>query len=486
MDTYQSVLQHPDLCFSLPDLQNGSLETDLWGLPRVRSGGFALTYRVSNHTKNFAVRCFHKNIPDRYSRYQAIQATLLRLKIKYLVPIHYAGKGIKVGKYWYPITIMPWVDGETLENYLFHHLNDIEAIKHITRQLIECVEVLQKNHLAHGDLSHQNLMVSGNQLILVDYDGFYVPTLKGKKSCELGHANFQHPARTLDQFDERLDRFSSIVIYLALRALSINPDLWNKYEKSGEGILFRKTDFINPYESELLQELETYSGLRKMIYFFRKICLSGIENIPTLYNFIHLDMPDLPRDEIFVPSRGEKSNESGLDATKRYLFSNQLGKVITVVGEISDIHYGKTKDNHPHIYLNFGNWRSKGFTVLLWDKGFDHFSPKITDQQLSVGSWVAVTGILTSYRRRPQIAIDSPFGLEILGSAVEAYQRMGLAAPVETIESNKIKLTDTIEIRNLRSETTNESQNLNSRIYNKKKLEEYDSIVAQKINELYK
>jgi hypothetical protein len=45
-DQYQSALQSPKYCFKLTDLQSGVLEKDLWGFPQVRSGGFALTYKL--------------------------------------------------------------------------------------------------------------------------------------------------------------------------------------------------------------------------------------------------------------------------------------------------------------------------------------------------------------------------------------------------------------------------------------------------------
>jgi serine/threonine protein kinase len=480
-DHYQSVLQHPDKCFSLPDLQNGTLETDLWGLPRVRSGGFALTYRVSNHSKSFAVRCFYKNVTDRYIRYQAIQSSIARLANKFLVPVHYAGKGIKVGKVWYPITIMPWVEGETLENFIFTHLDDVESIKHITLQFVEMIAQLEQGHFAHGDLSHENILVSNNQLILVDYDGFYVPSMHGKNSCELGHANFQHPARTYTFFSEKLDRFSAIVIFLALKAIAINPSLWSKYEKSGDGVLFRKTDFEKPYESALLQEIETYSSLRKFVYYFRKICLSGVNNIPSLHDFIQHKMPDFPRDEIYVPKRADQSTVFALDAAKKYLFSNQLGKIIKVVGQIKDMHHGKTKDGHPSIFLNFGNWRAKGFTVVLWDKGYDHFSPMINSGIITDDSWVMVTGILTAYQSRPQIGIDSPFGLEILPSMEIAYTRMGQPSPkIDHILENQT-LTQITE----KTVDVIPKLMITPKSYNKKKLDEYDNIISKRISQLY-
>lgn len=54
------VLQSPAHCLDTPELKFSAVETDLWGLPRVRSGGFALTYKLSNRVQHLAVRCFHR------------------------------------------------------------------------------------------------------------------------------------------------------------------------------------------------------------------------------------------------------------------------------------------------------------------------------------------------------------------------------------------------------------------------------------------
>lgn len=430
-DAYQAALQHPENCFYLDHLKSGQIETDLWGFPRVRSGGFALTYRVTANQNNYAVRCFHKNIHDRYQRYTAITATLYRLPHAAFIPVKYAGKGVRVGKNWFPITIMPWVDGDTLEGHIYKNLGHGRHLDDLAGKFVKLIDWLEKSQIAHGDLSHQNILVKQNELVLVDYDGMYVPSLAGKTSSENGHANFQHPGRSIHHYNSHLDRFSAIVIYMALKALAIHPDLWKKYEQSGDGLLFRKKDFIQPYESGLLQELETLNSLRKYVYIFRKICLSSFDNIPSLSEFIHLKVHDLPRDEVYIHRRYSVDRDLALDATHRYPMVNQIGKIVNVVGQVKDYFAGKGKDDQPHIYLNFGNWRAKCFTVVLWGEGYSNFLDRFPDFEQIKGQWLSVTGLLTSYNQRPQIALDTPYGLEFLPDRKEAGYRLGVELPPE-------------------------------------------------------
>lgn len=489
-DAYQAVLQHPENCFYQEELKSGSLEIDLWGFPRVRSGGFALTYKIENHKNNYAVRCFHKNVHDRYIRYQAISAAIMRLKNPNLVQIRYTGKGIKVGKNWFPITLMPWVEGDTLERFVYKHLGFPKVINDLATKFLQCVSQMQMNQMAHGDLSHQNILVQNNELVLVDYDGMFVPSLQGRKSCEIGHSNFQHPGRNMDHFNIDLDRFSSIVIYLALKALAIHPDLWNKYEQSGDGLLFRKKDFVHPYESELLQELETYHSLRKYIYVFRKICLSQYENIPTLQDFQSLQVKDLPRDEVYSHKPYSMDREISLDGSRRFPLINQIGKIVTVVGQVQDIYYGKTKDNQPHIFINFGNWKARCFTVVLWGEGYQHLDQLLDSGKIIKDQWLSVSGLLTAYHQRPQIAIDTPYGLEYLKNAEEAYYRLGLKIP-----PNEQKNEEIIKVYQKIKESVPQTINIHSLELEKEgktvpgvdlaKVNKYNRMVQNKINELY-
>ena len=119
------------------------------------------------------------------------------------------------------------------------------------------VEDLAALGIAHGDLQHGNLLVtSSGELKLVDYDGMYVPSLAKMGACEIGHPNYQSPARTASTWGPYLDNFSAWVIYASLVALTIEPSLWTLLREQGdEALLFKKDDFEDERASRAFQVL---------------------------------------------------------------------------------------------------------------------------------------------------------------------------------------------------------------------------------------
>src|SRR5882762_2108677 len=136
------------------------------------------------------------------------------------------------------------------------------------------LSALQKASIAHGDLQHGNILVVNSAPKLVDYDGMYVPALSGNVSNEVGQPNYQHPRRTPLDFGPYLDNFSSWVILLSLVALSVEPQLWDKFQGGiDDCLLFRKRDFEEPHRSALIKALETSPSpdLRHAISLFRTV-----------------------------------------------------------------------------------------------------------------------------------------------------------------------------------------------------------------------
>ena len=88
-------------------------------------------------------------------------------------------------------------------------------------------------------------MREDGSLVLVDYDGMYVPAMKGQKARELGSPDFRHPLRTESDFDEHIDDFSLVSILLSLKAVSVNPTLLEEYGEEGR-LLFSEVNYKNP------------------------------------------------------------------------------------------------------------------------------------------------------------------------------------------------------------------------------------------------
>jgi hypothetical protein len=112
-------------------------------------------------------------------------------------------------------------------------------------------------------LQHGNLLLVDNKdgrlgVRLIDYDGIHVPELAAVPPGEAGHANYQHPQRVREgTYNAEVDRFSSLVIYTALRGLAAaGRPLWERYD-NGDNLLFRESDFAAPGSSPLFRELLT-------------------------------------------------------------------------------------------------------------------------------------------------------------------------------------------------------------------------------------
>jgi hypothetical protein len=108
--------------------------------------------------------------------------------------------------------------------------------------------------VAHGDLQHGNIVVRGGSIHLVDYDGMWVPALKGRDATEIGHRAYQHPERGERDYGLEIDRFSAFVIYLSLAALERDTTLWERFH-TGDNLIFVREDFLQSGRSEIWQQL---------------------------------------------------------------------------------------------------------------------------------------------------------------------------------------------------------------------------------------
>lgn len=245
---YQEAIQAPLLNVDDRELQAGEVEQNSLGLPRPRTGFFATVYKMQCGSTNWAIRCFLNNIQDQEQRYAELSKFVMSDKLNCTVGFHYVEQGIKVRGSWYPILKMEWVDGETLGEFVEHNVHDFDAMRNLALEFEEMMSRLQDAGVAHGDLQHGNIIVSGDSksgisLRLVDYDGMFVPALNGWQSNELGHRNYQHPARNATHFGPTLDNFSAWLIYCSLICLAIDPALWDELDGGDECLLLRQEDF---------------------------------------------------------------------------------------------------------------------------------------------------------------------------------------------------------------------------------------------------
>ena len=255
---YHEAVQHPPKAFADPGLRAVTLELDRFGMPKPATGGNAVVYKGNQpgllFQKTWAIRCFLRPISDHAERYDAIAKHLHKVRLRYNVNFQFLKQGIQIRSNWFPIVKMQWAKGDLLHTHIEKHLHNAAYLSALRAQWVTLVRHLEAAQVAHGDLQHGNILVRGGSIHLVDYDGMWVPALKGREATETGHRAYQHPERSGQDYGQEIDRFSALVIYLSLAALERRAALWERFH-TGDNLIFVRDDFLQAGRSEIWQEL---------------------------------------------------------------------------------------------------------------------------------------------------------------------------------------------------------------------------------------
>jgi TPR repeat protein len=438
---YNAAVQNPRTAFSDPILKNGRAETTGLGIPKALGGGFAITYNMQSGSKQYAVRCFHKNVPELEQRYNLIGTKLRSTQSKYFVGFEYQANGISVNAFRYPIVRMDWASGSTLGMWLETNNANPSALTQLRQQFLELEDHLNKQGCAHGDLQNGNVIVKQN-ICLIDYEGFYVPGLPLGRGAEIGHKHFQHPRRSANDFGPHMDRFSFIVIDFSLRILVALPHLFAKYS-NGENIIFGAADFADPAQSDLIQEVHNCAQLRRDASNFASVCAAPIDQVPRLGDF--LAGRNIPSQSIIVPTtpgsppqlgRPRQPYVGAYDVFAGIDFcgvADKIGDRIELVGQIVEVKNGRTKYRKPYVFLSFDHWQNPTVKINIWSEGLDRLTRQ-PDRSWK-GVWTSVTGLVdpiyTGRRRGTQytcvsVTVTEPNQLRVIGAA-EAQRRLASA-----------------------------------------------------------
>ena len=235
---------------------------DEHGEPYRSSGAFAVVFKMKDEQtgKCYALKCFTEDQEGRAEAYRQIAEELEFVDSPYITSVKYLEKELFVDSNCeddeFPVLLMDWIEGETMETYIAENYTDSYEMSMLCYRFCKMAAWLRSQSFAHGDIKPDNIIVRPDgTLTLVDYDGMFVPAMKGQKSPTIGTKDFSHPLRTIDDFDETIDDFALASIALSLKAISLDSSLLQSYGAS-DRLLFSATDYLDLSKSKIFAALQ--------------------------------------------------------------------------------------------------------------------------------------------------------------------------------------------------------------------------------------
>ena len=269
------------------------------GNPVMSSGNFAVVFKMKDieTDKLYAVKCFIREQEERQERYREIIKVLDEIKSPYFVSTQYYDKELFVDtsqgdETEFPVLVMDWVDGYPVDQFIQDNISNKYRLQLLTYNFCQLGVWLLSQQIAHGDLKPDNIIVREDfSLVVVDYDGMFIPAFYGKSALEVGSPDFQNPNRSISTFNRNIDDFSIALIALSLKSIELSPTL---YEKSRSNALITSArDYADLSKSDTLVSLLALSNNKDFAQLFSSFILaySNKELYPKFHTLIAIEEP---------------------------------------------------------------------------------------------------------------------------------------------------------------------------------------------------
>ena len=360
---------------------------DKYGEPYRSSGAFAVVFKMKDEQtgKCYALKCFTEEQEGRAEAYRKIAEELEFVDSPYITSVKYLEKELFVDSNCeneeFPVLLMDWIEGETMETYVAANYTDNHAMAMLCYRFCKMAAWLRSQSFAHGDIKPDNIMVRPDgTLTLVDYDGMFVPAMKGQKSPTIGTKDFSHPLRTIDDFDETIDDFALASIALSLKAISLDYSLLQTYGAS-DRLLFSAADYLDLSKSKTFTALQNLLADEEAIILMSMFLLARAKKNLSMCSFRLFGVQKPKEEEVWSTEVTEEDLENAVEDEFGVKYSKDWKRLlkapsglkgeysirngVKVIGNSAFKGYDSlTSINIPNSVTNIGKWALMGCKSL--------------------------------------------------------------------------------------------------------------------------
>ena len=307
------------------------------GDPMMAIGDSSVVFKLQdvNTMRLYAVKCFTQEQPQRAENFQKIAERMERSSSPYLLRFRYLEREFFVDttqsdEEYFPVLLMDWTEGITLDTYLKTHLHDCYALQLLTFRFCRMSAWLLSQPFAHGNLKPDNILVKEDgSLVLVDYDGIFVTSLSGQPPREPASPDFSHPSHTLTTYNEHLDDFPIATIALSLKAISLQPSLYTQFA-TPDRLLFSAADYQDIGRSTTLKAILSLSTDTELASLLSAFLLATAKNELTLlsHKLFLLQEPEKVQVEVLRTSVTDEDRRNAVKDEDGVLYSQDGFRLI--------------------------------------------------------------------------------------------------------------------------------------------------------------
>lgn len=222
-------------------LSNVDPQFDAHGDVRFYAGGNSAIFPISLDRCDKMLKCYIKRGPNtaEICSYIAAHPDDLLSHVQFLEKEFFVYDTLGNGEY-QDVVLYDRIYGLTLETEIRRAAREFgkDRFRVLSEGFDKLAIQLLAKEWAHGDLKPENIIVCPNgRFRLIDYDAMFIPSFTGAQTSELGTPPYQHPTRDETFFCKSLDDYSVAMISVSLRALSLDSDLFAKYNEADNIIL---------------------------------------------------------------------------------------------------------------------------------------------------------------------------------------------------------------------------------------------------------